>query len=54
MQNLDDIDWLNVFSRDNADNAWDKFKSTLLSILDKVAPYKEVRVKIGCPSKYLT
>ena len=38
MQNLDDIDWSNVFSCDNADKARDKFKSTLLSILDKVAP----------------
>ena len=29
----------------DVDIAWGKFKSILLSIIDKVAPYKEVRVK---------
>ena len=45
VQNLDNIDWSDVFSCDTVDKAWDKFKSILLEILDKVAPYKEVRVK---------
>ena len=44
IQNLDDIDRLDVFSCGNVDNAWDKFKSISLSILNKVAPYKEVQV----------
>ena len=30
IQNLDDIDWSDVFSCDNVNNAWNKFKSTLL------------------------
>ena len=45
LQNLNDIDWSDIFSFRNVDIACGKFKSTLLSILDKVAPYKEVRVK---------
>ena len=45
IQNLDDIDWSDIFSCHNVDIASGKLKSTLLSILDKVAPYKEVRVK---------
>ena len=45
VQNLDEIDWSDIFSCRNVDIAWGKFKSTLLSILDKVAPYKEDRVK---------
>ena len=40
IQNLDDIDRSDVINI-----AWGKFKSTLLSVLDKVAPYKEVRVR---------
>ena len=40
IQNVDDIDRSDEFSCDNVDNAWDKFKSTLLSILHKVEPYK--------------
>ena len=47
IQNLDDIDWSDVFSCDNVDNAWDTFKSVLLSIFNKVAAYKEVRVKMS-------
>ncbi len=43
IQNLDDINWSDVFSCDNIDNAWNKFKSALLSVLDKVAPYKVKR-----------
>ena len=45
IQNLDDIDWSDIFICHNVDIAWGKFKSTLLSILDKLAPYKEIRVK---------
>ena len=45
IQNLDDIDWSDIFNCHNVDIAWGKFKSILLSIIDKVAPYKEVRVK---------
>ena len=45
VQNLDEIDWSDIFSCRKVDIAWGKFKSTLLSILDKVAPYKEDRVK---------
>ena len=30
IQNLDDIDWSDVFSCDNVDNTWVKFKLTLL------------------------
>ena len=48
IKNLDHIDWSDIFSCHNVDIAWGKFKSTLLSILDNVAPYKEV------PAKYLT
>ena len=47
IQNLDDIDWSDVFSCANVDNAWDKFKSISLSILNKVAPYKEFKLHTG-------
>ena len=45
IQNLVDIDRSNGFSCDNVGITWGKCKSTFLSILDKVAPYKEVPVK---------
>ena len=45
IQNPDDIDWSDIFSCHYVNIALGKFKSTLLSILDKVAPYEEVRVK---------
>ena len=44
IQNLDDIDWLDALSCGNVDNVWDTFKSKSLSILNKVASYKEVQV----------
>ena len=34
IQNLDDMDWSDIFSCHNVDIAWGKFKSTLLPILD--------------------
>ena len=51
IKNLDDIDWSDIFSCHNVDIAWGKIKSKLSSILDKVAPYKEVRDK---QRKFLT
>ena len=45
IQNLDAIDWSDIFRCHNVDIMWGKLKSTLISILDKLATYMEVRVK---------
>jgi hypothetical protein len=42
---LANANWNEVTDSDNVDSAWSAFKSIFISILDKVAPIKETRVK---------
>ena len=42
---LNDMDWSDVLGCNNIDMAWNSFKAKFLSVLDKLAPYKEVRSK---------
>ena len=43
--NLLNADWSSVLISDNACDAWEKFKSNFTSLVDDIAPIKEVRIK---------
>ena len=38
-------DWTDVLNSVDADLAWVRFKSIFLSVLDKIAPFKTIRIK---------
>ena len=39
------MDWPNVLQCKDVDEAWCSFKRMFLEMVDKVAPYKEIRIK---------
>ena len=43
--NLLNANWSSVLISDNACDAWEKFKSNFTSLVDDIAPIKEVRIK---------
>ena len=43
--NLLSIDWSSVLSSDNVVDAWEKFKSIFMSVVNNISPIKEVRIK---------
>ena len=45
IHNLNETDWTDVLNSVDADLAWVRFKSILLSVLDKIAPFKTIRIK---------
>ena len=45
VNNLSDINWMQVEMCENVDEAWGFFKLHFLSVLDLLAPLKEVRIK---------
>ncbi len=45
IQKLTVADWSEVFTSNNVNDSWRHFKDTFLSVLDSVAPVKEVRLK---------
>ena len=54
LQNLDDIDWSDVFSCDNIDNAWDNQHCYQLLIMWHLIRRFELNrgQHLGCPAKY--
>lgn len=40
------VDWTNCFCNNDVNACWSSFKSNFLEVLDKVAPFKEIRLKI--------
>jgi len=45
VSDLSNLNWCDVTSLHNVNDAWDKFKHIFSSVLDKVAPVKEIRLK---------
>ena len=43
--NLLNTDWTSVMCSDNVLNAWSRFKSIFVTVIDNIAPIKEVRIK---------
>ena len=43
--NLLSVDWSSVLSSDNVVDAWEKFKSIFMSVVNNISPIKEVRIK---------
>ena len=43
--NLNETDWTDVLNSVDADLAWVRFKSIFVSVLDKIAPFKTIRIK---------
>ena len=43
--NLLNTDWTSVMCSDNVINAWSRFKSIFVTVIDNIAPIKEVRIK---------
>lgn len=44
-EELSKVNWIEVMQCDDVDIAWDRFKRNFLQVLNKVAPYKEIRIK---------
>jgi hypothetical protein len=44
-ENLAKIDWTKIMLCDSVNQAWDMFKTHVTTVIDKVAPIKEVRLK---------
>ena len=42
---LNSVEWDDVFNCDNVEKAWNIFKRFLLSVIDEIAPIKQIRVK---------
>ena len=42
---LKNINWYNVIDIDDVNMAWDKFKELFTSVIDEIAPKKQVRIK---------
>ena len=42
---LANADWSSVFITNSVDTAWKSFKKVFVSVLDSVAPVKEIRLK---------
>ena len=42
---LNNVEWDDVFNCENVEKAWNGFKRFLLSVIDEIAPIKEIRVK---------
>ena len=49
---LSSVDWNSIYVSTNVDEAWAKFTHTFSSILDSVAPLKEIRIKQDSESWY--
>ena len=45
MHNLNETDWTDVHNSVDADLAWVSFKSSYVSVLNNIAPYKTIRIK---------
>ena len=45
IHNLYETDWTDVLNSVDADLAWVRFKLIFLSVLDKIAPFKTIRIK---------
>ena len=45
IHNLNETDWTDVLNSVDADLAWVRFKSIFLSVLDKIARFKTIRIK---------
>ena len=46
------VDWNSIYVSTNVDEAWTKFTQTFFSILDSVAPLKEIQIKQDSESWY--
>ena len=42
---LSNVEWDDVFNCENVEKAWNIFKRFLLSVIDEIAPIKQIRVK---------
>jgi hypothetical protein len=45
LQQLTEVNWSECFNTECVNTAWNAFQKIFLSVLDKVAPIKEVRIK---------
>ena len=45
IQELGKLNWNNVITCDNVNQAWDNFKGLFMSVVDSIAPIKEIRLK---------
>ena len=45
IHNLNETVWTDVLNSVDADLAWVRFKSICVSVLDKIAPFKTIRIK---------
>ena len=44
-EELSEINWFKVINCDDVDVAWSNFKDLFMSVVDKIAPLKEKRLK---------
>ena len=44
-EKLSEINWFKVINCDDVDVAWSNFKDLFMSVVDKIAPLKEKRLK---------
>jgi hypothetical protein len=42
---LNEVDWTQIYDIVNVDEAWTKFKNLLITVIDSIAPVKQVRIK---------
>ena len=42
---IDNINWVEITNICDVDISWDRFQTTFLEVLDKIAPLKETRIK---------
>ena len=45
LEKLSEINWFKVINCDDVDVAWSNFKDLFMSVVDKIAPLKEKRIK---------
>ena len=45
IQELGKLNWNNVITCDNVNQAWDNFKGLFMSVVDSIAPIKEICLK---------
>ena len=45
IQELGELNWNNVITCDNVNQAWDNFKGLSMSVVDSIAPIKKIRLK---------
>ena len=44
-EKLQAVNWSEIFNTENIDSAWNCFKQLFRSVIDDIAPFKEIRVK---------